>query len=532
MARGGCSDSQRAFFWDAAAGRCRPFVFSGCGGNANNFPSAALCESACGGRGGGGRGGGPLAKLTLGETTEPSVGQEGDATEQTTQGVEDTIQGTTERSAGDERRTTEQTPTSTEGTTERVTEGTTERGSTRGPRSDAPESKEAVTEEVEVFDPPVTAGGERTFTPFTGADQTPGPRASSAATLTERPLTTPAARLQTVPSRRRGPAELPTDAPPTVSPPPAAARPVSGRRPRPRRPSGTGSSTETPPRRRVPPSPRPTRATQRAALRRRPAQRASPSRRPSAVPRRVPLPRKPSRTEPQSPSARPRAAVPRKLPVSVPHAIENLLQNPLVEVPAPDLTSIVPDLTSAGRDLTSVGPDLTSIAPDLTSASRDLTSVGPYLTSVGPDLTSAAPETDVGGPLRSRLLHFCLHPALEPSTPECTERAERLERFFYDQQTGQCETFLYGGCGATLNHFVTRSDCERTCRPLNMCFQPMPRGATCEDGYTVTKYFFNTVTSVCEPVSFQECEELSNSFSDIESCILTCEAPSFLPIKL
>ena len=133
-----------------------------------------------------------------------------------------------------------------------------------------------------------------------------------------------------------------------------------------------------------------------------------------------------------------------------------------------------------------------------------------------------APEPS-SDPLRSRLAHFCLHPALEPSAADCTERTEQLERFFYRQQTGQCETFLYSGCRATHNHFVTRSDCERTCRPLNMCFQPMPRrGATCEDGATVTKDFYNMATSVCELVNFQQCEEMPNSFSDIESCILTC----------
>jgi len=138
--------------------------------------------------------------------------------------------------------------------------------------------------------------------------------------------------------------------------------------------------------------------------------------------------------------------------------------------------------------------------------------------------------------LRDPLTQVCQHPPLDPAQRGCPVGVKQIERFYYDQATGNCETFLYAGCGATLNHFNTRSECERSCRPLNMCFRPMPRrGATCADGETVSKFFFNAETSVCESVDYQECdddEELANSFSDIESCILTCEAPSFLSIRL
>ena len=43
----GCLASMSAFYFDATSGECRPFVYSGCGGNANNFPSYGQCMKKC-----------------------------------------------------------------------------------------------------------------------------------------------------------------------------------------------------------------------------------------------------------------------------------------------------------------------------------------------------------------------------------------------------------------------------------------------------------------------------------------------------
>ncbi|KAJ8704589.1 hypothetical protein PYW07_011777 [Mythimna separata] len=51
----------------------------------------------------------------------------------------------------------------------------------------------------------------------------------------------------------------------------------------------------------------------------------------------------------------------------------------------------------------------------------------------------------------------CLLPAV--SGP-C--RAE-FQRFFYNQETGQCELFYYGGCQGNDNNFPTKYDCKVAC---------------------------------------------------------------------
>uniref|UniRef100_A0A8C0DJZ3 BPTI/Kunitz inhibitor domain-containing protein n=1 Tax=Balaenoptera musculus TaxID=9771 RepID=A0A8C0DJZ3_BALMU len=36
-------------------------------------------------------------------------------------------------------------------------------------------------------------------------------------------------------------------------------------------------------------------------------------------------------------------------------------------------------------------------------------------------------------------------------------------RYFYNANSGLCETFEYGGCGGMPNNFLTSEDCMRTC---------------------------------------------------------------------
>ncbi|OON23666.1 Kunitz/Bovine pancreatic trypsin inhibitor domain protein [Opisthorchis viverrini] len=44
---GQCRASFPRYFYDSKADKCKPFVYGGCGGNANNFESVEQCENAC-----------------------------------------------------------------------------------------------------------------------------------------------------------------------------------------------------------------------------------------------------------------------------------------------------------------------------------------------------------------------------------------------------------------------------------------------------------------------------------------------------
>ncbi|XP_059933700.1 spleen trypsin inhibitor I-like [Mesoplodon densirostris] len=52
---------------------------------------------------------------------------------------------------------------------------------------------------------------------------------------------------------------------------------------------------------------------------------------------------------------------------------------------------------------------------------------------------------------------FCLEPRY---TGPC--RARKI-RYFYNAKSGHCDIFIYGGCFAKKNNFLTVEDCVKTC---------------------------------------------------------------------
>lgn len=44
---GDCIGAELRYFFDVSSGECEPFLYSGCGGNSNNYRSMELCEKTC-----------------------------------------------------------------------------------------------------------------------------------------------------------------------------------------------------------------------------------------------------------------------------------------------------------------------------------------------------------------------------------------------------------------------------------------------------------------------------------------------------
>ena len=38
-----------------------------------------------------------------------------------------------------------------------------------------------------------------------------------------------------------------------------------------------------------------------------------------------------------------------------------------------------------------------------------------------------------------------------------------MPRFFYNAESGECESFIYGGCGGNGNNWETLAECEERC---------------------------------------------------------------------
>lgn len=55
---------------------------------------------------------------------------------------------------------------------------------------------------------------------------------------------------------------------------------------------------------------------------------------------------------------------------------------------------------------------------------------------------------------------------LPPITGDVSTCLDQITRFYYNSRTGQCEYFVYGGCGATDNNFESKEKCERNINGL------------------------------------------------------------------
>ncbi|CAM9604038.1 unnamed protein product [Lampetra fluviatilis] len=111
---------------------------------------------------------------------------------------------------------------------------------------------------------------------------------------------------------------------------------------------------------------------------------------------------------------------------------------------------------------------------------------------------------------------------LEPETGRC--RAA-ITRHFYNMTTGQCESFVFGGCGGNDNNFRTTEECVESCRRPKtrgipkICLWPAARG-NCEDNKP--RYFYNVEKQACETFHYSGCDGNDNNFANEETCKHVC----------
>jgi len=95
-------------------------------------------------------------------------------------------------------------------------------------------------------------------------------------------------------------------------------------------------------------------------------------------------------------------------------------------------------------------------------------------------------------------------------------------RYFFNKATGQCEKFIYGGCGGNENNFETKEQCANQCgarADANLCALPAETGR-CK-AY-IPRYYFDQSTGTCERFIFGGCGGNGNNFKTLEECHNVC----------
>lgn len=106
--------------------------------------------------------------------------------------------------------------------------------------------------------------------------------------------------------------------------------------------------------------------------------------------------------------------------------------------------------------------------------------------------------------------------------------------FFYNSQTNQCESFIYGGCQGNENRFRQKHECEQACVEKilsppsvdmkfnkNDCSLPMEQGP-CE-AY-IPSFYFNSELGKCESFIYGGCQGNANRFALKDDCEKNCES--------
>ncbi|XP_072117818.1 carboxypeptidase inhibitor SmCI-like isoform X3 [Mobula birostris] len=102
-----------------------------------------------------------------------------------------------------------------------------------------------------------------------------------------------------------------------------------------------------------------------------------------------------------------------------------------------------------------------------------------------------------------------------------------FRRYFYNRHTKKCEQFIYGGCFGNRNNFQTQQHCEDVCQKANgmpsdipvICRPPADRG-NCNK--TMTRFFYNHLTGLCETFTYSGCGGNQNNFKRKRRCNKTC----------
>ncbi|XP_045168888.2 papilin-like [Mercenaria mercenaria] len=115
-------------------------------------------------------------------------------------------------------------------------------------------------------------------------------------------------------------------------------------------------------------------------------------------------------------------------------------------------------------------------------------------------------------------------------------RNDKLDRWYFDASECICKKFRYGGSGGNMNRFMTREDCEGSCGsfPCPVCSEPMKVGSCSDrDEKAIKKrFYYDPLSNKCKRFSWSGCQPNGNNFKNRKSCKKVCKNfVCSLPVK-
>ncbi|XP_072290428.1 carboxypeptidase inhibitor SmCI-like isoform X2 [Eucyclogobius newberryi] len=126
-----------------------------------------------------------------------------------------------------------------------------------------------------------------------------------------------------------------------------------------------------------------------------------------------------------------------------------------------------------------------------------------------------------GGGFESERFIFREQCALKAEPGSC--KAIKL-RFFFNIDSGRCETFEFGGCGGNDNNFMSREECEEMCvvsEDKDPCQLPEAPGP-CRG--LVSRFLFDHEVQSCRHFFYGGCFGNANNFRTMNECKTRCQS--------
>ena len=92
-------------------------------------------------------------------------------------------------------------------------------------------------------------------------------------------------------------------------------------------------------------------------------------------------------------------------------------------------------------------------------------------------------------------------------------------RWYFNNKVKRCQRFTFGGCSGNKNNFRSKKECNNQC----VCSLPKVEGFCL--GY-FPSWFYNSTSGQCEDFVYGGCGGNTNRFHTKNRCLATCEGLS------
>lgn len=97
-------------------------------------------------------------------------------------------------------------------------------------------------------------------------------------------------------------------------------------------------------------------------------------------------------------------------------------------------------------------------------------------------------------------------------------------RYFYNQATGLCQLFIYGGCDGNNNRFKTEEACNNVCKTEDVRPRCLKRPEYGHCSNVTERFYYDSNCKCCQTFQYSGCKGNNNNFKTEQQCLSRCSS--------